>query len=365
MSRTGKDIQSRVDIAIMEMTTTTAYPLPYSKVCDTVRPRVGKASTTRTDLGGKALVDFLIPRAMLNSLVREHCTEVRPRSIKNGLGHVGFGQACGVDIANRNIVKVPHDSVREFVQEVLAATVDLGVNLGDSAFLARSLRLAQSVLKRPVPVGILNFLACRKRSELFQPQINADKALERSQGGIAKLDCDIQEPTSASVTAEVRRVRDLALRQLARVEHPESIARKPKRIALTFEVTAFQGNPCERLPAAIAQVWPTTLISRLRVLLTYGVNRPRMQSKFVGTPCGQAIQVEPARPTLIPLECVLLALVAIVPNVVHSAALIVEQSAQRLDSITVDQNHCINIQEYCSDIQSKGGASLAIAWGLG
>src|ERR1700730_2706778 len=31
MSRTGKDIQSRVHIAIMDITAITAYPLPYSK----------------------------------------------------------------------------------------------------------------------------------------------------------------------------------------------------------------------------------------------------------------------------------------------------------------------------------------------
>src|SRR5256885_12167920 len=79
MSRTGKDIPCRVHIAIMDITAITAYPLPYSKVCDTVRPRVGKASTTRADLGRKALIDFLIPRAMLNSLVRseEHTSELQ------------------------------------------------------------------------------------------------------------------------------------------------------------------------------------------------------------------------------------------------------------------------------------------------
>src|SRR3977135_3978288 len=86
----------------MDITAITAYPLPYSKVCDSVRPRIGKASTTRADLGGKALIDFLVPRAMLNSLVREHRTEARPRGIENGLGHLGSGQpllACAPSLS--------------------------------------------------------------------------------------------------------------------------------------------------------------------------------------------------------------------------------------------------------------------------
>src|SRR5712691_3674335 len=130
MSRTGKDIQSSVHIAIMDITAITAYPLPNSKVCDTVRPRVGKASTTRADLGREALIDFLVPRAMLNSLVRVPRTEARPRGIENGLGHLGPVQSCGIDISHRDVIKLPHDAVRELVQEIPAGMGDLGLPSG-------------------------------------------------------------------------------------------------------------------------------------------------------------------------------------------------------------------------------------------
>jgi hypothetical protein len=61
----------------MYNTAITASPFSYSKVCDTSRPRIGQCAAVRTDLGGKIFVNFLKPRAMLNSLVRELCSKRR------------------------------------------------------------------------------------------------------------------------------------------------------------------------------------------------------------------------------------------------------------------------------------------------
>jgi len=345
MSRTGKDIPSRVHIAIVDATAITAYPLPYSKVCLATRPRVGKASTTRTDLGRKPLIDFLILRAMLNSLVREHRTEARPRSIEHGLGHLGPSQSCGVDISNRDVVKLPHDAMRELVQEIPAGIRDVGVDASCQAFLARSLRLTQSFFQASIIVGILDLLARRESGKLFQSQINSNAALKRSGWRVGKLDRDVQEPVSPSITTEVRSVPDLAFGQRAGMKHAERITPIPECLTVTLEVAAFQRNPCKGLLAAIAQVWPPVLPSRLDVLLTYCVYRPRVQSELLSASGGQDIEVEPTRPTLVPFKSVLLGLVAVVPNVVHRAALLVQQTAERLHSIAVNQNHCIIIQE--------------------
>jgi hypothetical protein len=154
MSRTGKDIESRINVAIMDMTAVTAYPLPYSKVCDTVRPRVRECSTARADLGREALIDFLIPRAMLNSLVREHRTEARPRHIQNGLGHLCPSQSRSVEIAHCDVIKLAHDTVREFVQEIPARMGDLGVKLGAQALLPSPLRLTESLFESAIPTRI-------------------------------------------------------------------------------------------------------------------------------------------------------------------------------------------------------------------
>src|SRR3984893_15442402 len=206
MSRTGKDIQSGVHIAVMDITAITAYPLLYSKVCDTVRPRAGKASTTRADLGRKALIDF----AMLNSLVREHRTEARPRGIENGLGHLVSAQSCGVDISNRDVIKLTHDAVREFVQEIPAGIGDLGLDARREPLLACALSRSEVLFKPTIPTGILDLLARREGGKFLQPQINADAALKCSDRRVGKLHYNVEEPVTAPITAEVRSVLDLA-----------------------------------------------------------------------------------------------------------------------------------------------------------
>ena len=364
MSRTGKDIQSGVHIAIMDITAITAYPLPYSKVCDTVRPRVGKASTTRADLGRKALIDFLIPRAMLNSLVREHRTEARPRGIENGLGHPGSGQSCGVDISNRDVIKLTHYAVRELVQEIPAALGDLGLNARCKPPLACALSLSKALFKPPIPTRVLNLLARREGGKFLQPQINADAALKWSDWRVGKLHYNVEEPVTAPITAEVRSVLDLAVGERTGIEHTEGAACKAECLALTFEVTAFERYPCKSLFAAIAQVRPPVLTSGLGILLAYGINGARVQSEFLGTSGSQDVEVEPTRPALVPFERVLLGIVAVVPNVVHGAALLIQQTTQRLHSIAAGYDHCINIQVNWMNIQDQrtfSGSSAGVS----
>jgi hypothetical protein len=320
MSRTGKDIQSSVYIAIMAATAITAYPLPYSEVCDTVRPRAG-------------------------SLVREHRTEARPRSIENGFGHPGPGQYCGIDIAHCDVVKLPHDAVRELVREIPARMGDAGVDLSDQALLAGSLGLAKTPFEVSIPTGILNLLTCRESSKFLEPQIDSDAAFKSSDWRVGKLDRNVKEPASAPITAKVRAAPDLAFGKRARMKHAESVTRIPKRLALALAVTALQWNPRQRPFAAIAQVGTPVLRPRFGVLLTHRVDGTRVQSKFLGTSGGQDIQVKPTRPTLVPFQRVFLGVVAIVPNVVNGSALLVQQSAERLHSIAVNQDHWIIIQE--------------------
>jgi hypothetical protein len=302
MSRTGKDIQSGVHIAIMDITAITAYPLPYSKVCDTVRPRVGKASTTRADLGRKALIDFLVPRAMLNSLVREHRTE-----IPAGMG-------------------------------------DLGLDARRKPLLARALSLSEALFKPTIPTGILDLLARREGGKFLQPQINADAALKCSDWRVGTLHYNVEEPVTAPITAEVRSVLDLAFGERTGIENTEGVARKAECLALTFEVTAFERYPCKRLFAAIAQVRPPVLAS--------------------GLSGSQDVEVEPTRPALVPFKRALLGIVAVVPNVVHCADLLIQQTTQRLHSIAVSYDHCISVQVNWMNIQEQStfpGSSAGVS----
>ena len=345
MSRTGKDIQSSVHVAIMAATAITAYPLPYPEVCDAVRPRVWKTTTARADLRRKVLIYFLVPRAMLNSLVREHRTEARPGSIENRFGHPGPGQSCGIDIAHCDVVKLPHNAVRELVQEIPARMRDPGVNLSDQTPLAGSLCLAKTPFEVSIPTGIPDLLPRRESGKLLEPQIDSDAAFKSSDWCVSKLDGNVKKQATAPIAAKVRAVPDLAFGKRAGMKHAEGVTGKPKRLALALEITALQRNPGQRLIAAIAQVGTPVLRPRFGILLTHGVDGTRVQSKFLGTSGGQDVQVKPTRPTLIPFQRVFLGVVAIVPNVVDGAALPVQQPAERLDSIAVNQDHWIIIQE--------------------
>src|SRR6267378_5347697 len=294
--------------------------------------------------GGKALIDFLVPRAMLNSLVREHRTEARPRGIENGLGHLGSGQSCGVDISNRDVIKLTHDAVREFVQEIPAGMGDLGLDTRRKPLLACALSLSEALFKPTIPTGILDLLARREGGKFLQPQVNADAALKCSDWRVGKLHYNVEEPVTAPITAEVRSVLDLAFGERTGIENTEGVARKAECLALTFEVTAFERYPCKRLFAAIAQIGPPVLASGLGILLAHGINGTRVQSEFLGTSGSQDVEVEPTRPALIPFKRVLLGIVAVVPNVVHCADLLIQQTTQRLHSIAVSCDHCISIQ---------------------
>jgi hypothetical protein len=159
-----------------------------------------------------------------------------------------------------------------------------------------------------------------------------------------------------SIAAEVRSVLDIARRERTGIEHAESAARKPKSLALAFEVTALQGHPSKRLVASIAQIRPTVLPPRLGILFAYCVDGAGVQSKFPSTSAGQHIEIKPAGPVFIPLKSVFLGVVAIVPYVVHRATLFVQQTAQGLHSIAVNKNYWISIQ--------VGWINIQKAWAL-
>ena len=80
-------------------------------------------------------------------------------------------------------------------------------------------------------------------------------------------------------------------------------------------------------------------------ITAYGVDGVRVQPEFLSTSGGQDIEVKTTRPKLVPFKRVLLGIVAVVPNVVDRAALLVQQTAERLHAIAVDQIHCIIIQD--------------------
>ena len=156
MSRTEKDIESGVLITVMSETARAAYPISYSKVCDTFRPR--RATARRTDLGRHAFVDFLKPCAVLKSFIAEHMTEGRPTRIQYGFGQVGFGQTSRIHVTDGNVIKLLHQFPRCLVQKIGTLIHNLGVDRGYLAAFVGALRDAQLGFQRTVVAFVLNLL---------------------------------------------------------------------------------------------------------------------------------------------------------------------------------------------------------------
>jgi hypothetical protein len=339
MSRTGKNIQSGVYITIMYSTASTAYPLPYSKVCDTFRPRIGHSATTRTDLGGEAFFDFFIPRAMLNSLVRQLTTEDRPRRIEYGLGHLGLGKSCGIHIPHRNKIELSHDAMRELMQLIVTSIGNLGVYLRSKPLFVCSLRHAKTLFQSLIVVSVGDFFARRKSGKVFQAEINTHCRVYWTYWNFSDIYHDIQIPVAASIAAEVRTVPDFPFREISGIEYAKSVASEAKSAPLALEVSAFERNPCKALFATVAKVGSLVPLSRVGVLLAYRVHCTRVQTKQPSASRREHVQVEAARPFFVPLQCVLLRVVAVIPHKVYRAALSVQQAVQRLHAIAVDQIH--------------------------
>ncbi|HWX26144.1 MAG TPA: hypothetical protein VNZ53_01740 [Steroidobacteraceae bacterium] len=85
-----------------------------------------------------------------------------------------------------------------------------------------------------------------------------------------------------------------------------------------------------------------------------------MQGKLLAAARGQAIQIKAARPALIPLQRLQLRVVAEIPDEITGARLRAEQTGQRLDAVSIDQQHMAKlIRLGCvRKILKRSGASI-------
>ena len=314
-------------------------PLSYSKVCDTFRPRVRKASATRTDLGGKRFVHFLKPCAMPNGLVRKHVTEGRPARIENGLCHAGLGKSGRVHVAHGDMIKLTHDAMRKLVQKIVSPVGDFGVDFRGLALFLGTLRLGKFFLQRPIVPGVVDLLPSGERGELFQAEINSDAGENFTHLSVGNLNHDVQVPVSPAILRKICAILDLAFRQRARMEHAKGVPGEAEGVALALEVSSFERNPAERLLATIAKVRPLLLRSGFGVLLTNRIHGTGVESKLPAATGRKLVQVEAGRPPLAPLESVFLGVVAEIPNVVARPGLPVEQAVQGFYAVAVNLDH--------------------------
>ncbi|SFF55756.1 hypothetical protein SAMN05518865_101490 [Duganella sp. CF458] len=270
----------------MYCTAITACPFPYSKACDTSRPRVGQGATIRAGLGGKAFVHLHIPCAMLNSLVRQHFPEGRPACIQHGLRQAGLGESGGIDIADNDMVKRTRNLQRRVMQRIEPAARRIGMDGLDPAPFMRALRGRERRFGLAIEARCRNPIRIRQYGQVFQTQVNADSMIDRSHWRFGNLNHDIEEPVAAAVLRKAGAILDLALGKRPRVEHAEGMSSKAKRIAFP-------------------------------------------------------VQVAPLDPRSLESQGIFLPVVAVIPDEIHRTAPLIKQSAQRLHTIAKDENHTV------------------------
>ena len=223
--------------------------------------------------------------------------------------------------------------------KVTARMDDARVEVGRLPPFAGPLGGTELVSQLPQKPRVLDLLPVGQGSEVFKAQVDANTAPHRPRLGLSDFNDNVQEPIPACIAGEVRSVLDLAVRQRPREEYPEYVSGKAKGPSLALKIPAFQRHPPQRTPAAPPQERAVLLSARLGVLFTHGVDGARVQGEFLAASRRQPIEIKTGRPTLVPFQRLLLSLVAEIPDEVAGASLAVEQSSQRFDAVSIDQQH--------------------------
>lgn len=279
---------------------------------------------------------------MLDSLVRKHIPEGRPAGIKNGLRHAGLCQSRGIDVAHGNVIKLANETGRKLEVKVVSAMRQSRVDRFDAPLLVGALRYRQCLLRMPVDVLRPGLLAGRQRGKIFQAKVNADPALGLSyMRRIGRnINHDVEESAAARVSGKIGTVLDLPLGQGAAIEYPERVSGQAEGIALALEFTPLDRHPGKRLLGPIAEIRPLLLGSRPGVLPAHCIDGAGMQREFPAAAGGELVQIEPSEPLSAKAQCVLLPVVAVIPDEVARSGLLVQQAVERLHPVAIDKDHC-------------------------
>ncbi len=333
-----------------------AFPFPYSKACDTSRPRIGQCAAIRAGLGGKAFVHFHVPCAMPHGLVRQHPAERRPACIKHGLRQAGLGESTGIDIANSNMVEGAGKLHRPVMQEVQPAPRRACLNGSDAAPLVGSLRNCQRRFSLTIKARHRNLFSLGRCSEILQAKINTDTVVQWSDRRLSYLDHNIEEPIAPTVLRKATAVLDLPFRKRARVKHAERITCKAKRVAFPMQVASFERNPAQGLSAAVAQIRPAVLGTRSGELFAHSIDHTRVQLQFFAAAGSQLVQVKAGQPRALKPQGILLPVIAVVPDEIHLTGLLIKQPVFRFHTEAVDKNHTVIL--YSISLISRRTAAL-------
>ena len=315
----------------MNTTAITAFPLSYSKACDTFRPRIGQEAAIRTGLGGKTFAHFFAPGSCRNRLIFEHCSEGRPTSIKNRLRHVGFSESGSINVAYCYVIKLSHEAIRQLVMKIIASVRGLCVNGFHPTFLVGPLGNSKSGLSTTIYSLRLNPFAGREGRELLQSEIDTESVFKWARTSLSNrnIDNNIEKPIATGIAGKARAVSNLPLWKRSAIEDSECFTVKSETISLPPNIPAFDGNPSKRFSiAAIPQEWALSSGSGLLVCLTNRTDGSRVYAEFFAASACEFIEVKSRKPVAIESKCVLLPIVAKVPNEIHRSSLLIKEAIQ-------------------------------------
>jgi hypothetical protein len=101
----------------MRSTTSATDPVSYYKVFSNFW--AAACAARGTDLRGQSLVNLEVLCPMLDSLVVELGSKLRPAGIEYGLRQAGFGKPTGIYAADADAPVLPHEPGGERMQKVL------------------------------------------------------------------------------------------------------------------------------------------------------------------------------------------------------------------------------------------------------
>ena len=306
----------------MSHTALTAGPFSYSKARDTFRPAVWLSAATAAGLGGVTFIHDPEDGACVIALVGQHRLQLAPAGVEHRLGHSGLGEFLRANIAHVDFAVLVDQLPAEFMQGVLAAVGDLGVDRPDASFLACTLRDGQLRFQVPVEPSVFEFGAVAGGGYILEPQVDADGALT---GARSDLDIDdyVEVPAAAGVLAEATGAKPV-LAEPAAVPDLEVVPVVEDLTAFPAGSAGVDRYPTERAPGA-ARLSPREirfpeLFSAGDVLSGDALQSLAVQPQFLSCPLGVRMHVEGGQ------ECSALAngavaqLVQIVPHAIYAAS---------------------------------------------
>lgn len=292
-----EDVQCRVDVAIVRRPTIITNPRPYSKTCDTFRPRLRKTPASRTDLGTISLTDIDIHGLPSGRFIPQHMSEARPTCIQDGLSHLGLCEFGCAYITDDDKLVFSNDLGGLFVEVVAPSIGDLGVDRGGSTFVAGALGEPERGFVSSIVLKRRNRLAVAQCCQGLRSEIDADRAIPcRKIVGDLTLKGNVPAATGF-------------LHEGAALEVALDLPGLPKA-KLTPQVDhSIAVDPCcsrnERHPSerslgakACAEAWAAAvLVSGYHELATNSAGGVGMDAEFGRAPRRQPDQIKSGRPT--------------------------------------------------------------------